>query len=1311
MKKTSGKAMSRSYLLICSFVFALILALAIGFQSSAMFSQAKMNLNPDISKPQFFVKYSDIKEARKAGNELNVRIAEEGIALFKNELCSDGKKALPVAKGSNVSLFGSCSSNLRQTGNGSGGGVALSGETINTEDAFNAVGLNVNPTLYDLYVSRNSRSEIPVSNYTSSITSTYKDYNDLAVIFISRADGGENYDAQLGNGTSAHSMEMSSNEQALFNHVKDAKDDNGEPMFKKIILCINTADPFEVARYQDDERVQGVIWMGFLGGLGLKALPYIITGEVNPSAHTVDVWPASLRKDPAWFNFGSNRQVGGSLVIKGNDPSGGSLENPVRTDGKAGAPQMKALTYKEGIYMGYRWYETAATVDGYFDTAEDKQDPLHSDDAYYNRTNGVLYPFGYGLSYTDFEWTVGEPDKAEGILTDSDAGDKVTVPVTVKNTGEVAGKDVVQIYLRAPYDTETAPIEKSEITFINSAKTKLLQPDEEQTVYVSFDIRDLASFDWNDINGNDFQGYELEQGNYEILFRTDSHTDKNEGFKLTYTVGENGIQYDEEGDSPLNYNRGFGENAKAVFSQNDIYNTSGIGAIDEDGTHVAKKDADYVSRSAWALPTPSDDDQLSWTDKAVSVLFNQSYTSSAGTNGDKPTDPWYKTAEDIPGYGKSRSELTATDWKQASEEDVNARRNGKTALQLSDMIGVPIDDAKWVTFMNQLTFDEMTYISNNSRYTSPALPAIGKPATIDRDGPGQVVSATSERSTFWCCETTIAATYNTELAYEMGYQLGQECILLGVTGWYGPGVNIHRLAFNGRNFEYYSQDGRQGGWIAAAVIKGATDNGIHVFAKHYVCNDMETDRNSGGGVSIFLTEQALREIYLKPFEIATKYGNMNGMMTAHGKVGVLRIESNYNLCNYFLYDECGYDGSSVTDAISNDFTTIINGSAQQVTGDRLARCRVLPLSWNTTPASSLSACTGRRTEGRYDAESNKLLVPTITVDQSTWTYSGTGTSTDAMNYGYEAEVTCDDNWIVESPTQWYSVRMNAMYMLYQTANSCQMTGGIGDQVGYVVSVHYADGTTEINCSLSEIIAEPDAPVIDASKQRFVGWYLDEECTVPAEFPINVTGPVHLYPLIVGMTSCVQTYSLNYDGAGENKAEYYEKGTTVSLPVFDPVRPGYTFEGWYFDAACIKKVDSSDLSSLVINNDRTFYAKWKATSVYQVSFDYNYDDCPAPKTMTVAAGETIMPPLYPPTRAGYTFTGWYTDQGCEYKADFSAGIEYDIKFYAGWAEASADTEDGGCNSSADIFTFGGCACSIALSLVAVVLLARLVRKKR
>lgn len=1269
MKKTATKK-------ICLLAFVLAVAFFAGVVFGAPWKvSAGQSLNPDPSVPQYFQKYATIEEARKEGNALNERIAEEGIALFKNAEVDEGVHALPLTKNSKVSLFGSCVTDLRQAGGGSGGGSSNPGERKSTKEVFAQVGFKLNDKLYSMYESKNSRNEISIDNYTKEITDSYKDFNDAAIIFISRADGGENYDAKLGDGQSNHSQQMNNNEIALFNHVKNAKDNSGQPMFKKIIVCINTADPFEVARYQDDERVQGVIWMGFLGSTGLNALPKIINGDVNPSAHTVDAWPANLRQDPAWFNFASNEQVGGSIDITGTDPSGKPLKGAIAEDGIAANPIFKALTYKEGVYMGYRWYETAATVDGYFNAEVDYADPEHPDDAYYNRHNGVLYPFGYGLSYTTFEWTVGEPTLPSGKLTNADAGTEVVVPVTVKNTGSIAGKDVVQLYVRAPYG-QTAPIEKSEITYINSTKTKLLQPNEEQTVRISFNIRDLASFDWNDINNNEFTGYELEPGDYDLLLRTDSHNDKSSDSKITYTV-DSVIKYDSEDiDSPQNYNRGFGKNAKAVFSQKDEFNSSGVGEINASGARATAQDPDYVTRANWKLPTPSTAAQMTWTDEAVDILFNQTYTSAVGNNGDKVTDPWYKTAEDIPGWGKSRDQLTEGDWKQASEADVAARVNGKTEIQLKDMIGVPLEDRKWVDFMNQMTFDEMTYISNNARYSSPAMPSIGKPATEDKDGPGQL-TANAGKSTFWCCETTISATYNIELAYEMGYHMGQECLTLGVTGWYGPGVNTHRLAFNGRNFEYYSSDGRQGGWMAAAVIQGAVDNGIHIFAKHYVCNDMETDRNSGGGVSIFLTEQALREIYLKPFEIATKYGDMNGMMTCHGKVGLLRAESNYMLCNYFLYDECGYDGSSVTDANTSDFTNLINGSAQQVTGDALARCRLLPLSWNNTPASSDNALNGRRTEGRYDAENNKLLVPELTVDQQTWKYNKGD-----WGGGYTATVTKNGDWDKESPTQWYAVRMNTLYFLYQAANSAQMRGGIGDQVGVVITVHYNDGVTDdikIKCKTGELIPKPQSPVINAASERFVGWYSDEDFTQPVSFPLIVGKAMSLYPQVIPMTSCVQRYDLNYDGAPAAAEEYYETDSIVRLPAFDPVRSGYTFDGWYLEETCRNKVNAVDVKTLVITGDRTYYAKWIAIDKYTVSFSVNYDG-DVVKTVVVNDGDTVLPPVFTPEREGYIFTGWYEDEACEYKADFTAAIEFDTVFYAGWKKSEAVATNDGCNGS-------------------------------
>ncbi len=1265
----------------CALSCVLAATLIAGVATSARGTDAKQSLNPDPSQPQYYSRYSSIEEARKTGNAINEDIAEEGITLFKNTEVAPGQKSLPLAGGSKISLFGSVSTNLRQSGGGSGSGTSNDGEYLTTEQVFTQAGFKINKTLYSMYERVNSRGEISMSYYTEDITGSYKDYSDAAVIFISRADGGENYDASLGNGFTNHSQQMNNNEIALFEHVKAQVDEKGEPLFKNIIVCINTADPFEVARYQDDDRVQGVIWMGLLGSTGHKALPKVLNGEVNPSGHTVDIWPADLRQDPAWFNFADNNQVGGSIDITGTDPSGVKLEEAIAEDGEVANPIFKALTYKEGIYMGYRWYETAATVDGYFSNTvgeEDVSDPLHPEDAYYNRHNGVLYPFGYGLSYTQFSWTIGEPSFAEGAITEADAGTEVTVPVTVKNTGRVPGKDVVQLYVRAPYDKDDAPIEKSDVTFVNFTKTKLLDPGEEQTVQLTFNIRDLASFDWNDINHNGFQGYELEEGTYEMLFRTDSHTDKNAGDKLVYRV-EKGIKYNsEELDSPLNYNQGFGENAKAVFSQEDEYNSSGTGAINAEGTHAMKQDADYVSRADWKLPTPSTPDQLAWSDEAVDILFNQTYTSAAGTNGDRPTDPWYVEADEIPGWGKSRDELQPGDWSQASEADVDARVNGKTEKLLKDMIGIPFDDVRWTEFMNQLTFDEMVYLTQNGWYKSPGLDAIGKPETRENDGPGQLTYG--EKSTFWACETTISATYNTELAYKMGDQMGQECILLNVFGWYAPGLNTHRLAFNGRNFEYYSSDGRQGGWMAAAVIQGVVDNGIHVYAKHYVCNDMETCRNYGGGVSIFLTEQALREIYLRPFEIAAKYGDMNGIMTCHGKVGLIRVESNYYLCNYFLYDECGYDGSSITDANAGAYTTTIGGSAQQVTGDRLERCRVVPLAWNETAASSEGALNGRKVEGRYDAENNKLMVPEIYVSQEDWHFTGEHDGYEETT-GYQTTITNSGKWDQESPTQWYNVRMTCQYLLYQVANSAALGVGNGDQLGVMVTVHGTDGsTTEIGCKIGDLISEPEAPEINAAQERFVGWYTDEACTQPASFPMSAVRATHLYPLVVPMTSCVQTFDLNYEGAPAPVTQYYEEDTLVNLPAFSPVREGYAFGGWYLEPSCVNAVSATDTNALVITSDRTFYAKWTAVESFTVTFDYNYENSPAGQQVTVASGDTVTPPVFAPSREGYVFAGWYIDEAGEYAADFTQAVEYDTVFYASWKPLTEVTEGSGCAGS-------------------------------
>lgn len=1247
---------------ITAALLTLLLA-AVLFVGGGVYSASAKQFLPDGENAAYAPAYATLDAAKRGGNALNERIGEEGMILMKND-----NDTLPLtAEERTVSVFGSASADMVNGGGGSGSGKPY--DPITFTEAMEQSGFELNPALKELYATRNTRNEIAVNstNYTPSIESTYADYNDAALIVFTRyAQEGTDMDAGKGG---SHELEPKENELALLEYVKGLKKEDGSFMFDKIILLLNVGNVVEIQPYIDDPRVQSVLYVGYGGSRGIAAAPRILNGEVNPSGHTVDVWPSDFRQDPTWYNFGENAQVGSTTINTGTGPDGQELAKSVRS-----------LDYEEGIYVGYKWYETASTIDDYYTLTEENKSAIagQENDPYYNRTNGVIFPFGYGMSYTSFEWTVGEPSFS-GEITKEHAGDRITVPVTVKNTGEVAGKDVVQVYVRAPYDPVTAPIEKSDVSMVAFEKTELLAPGQEQTLTLSFDVSDMASFDWNDINKNSFKGYELEGGTYEVLFRTDSHTDKIPGFSVNYTVAEEGICYNEDGiDNPLNYNKGYGEEtAKAVFSNEDTYNTSRTGKIYENGEHVnasAEGDATYISRSNWKLPAPPVAAELAYSQAAIDEVFSHIYY---GACYDKPTDPWYKTEEDIPGYGTT--EYVEGGWKQAP---MGSDPNRVCDIQLKDMTGVPLDDPLWVEFMNQLTWAEMTNLLTQCYFNTPEIPAVGKPYTFDADGPAQLrnVKNGGATGTFWCSATLISSTYNKALCYEQGSHVATEGMLMSykadghelayVNGWYGPGLNTHRSPFGGRNFEYYSQDGVQGGLIGGAVIAGATEQGMHVYGKHYVVNDQDTDRKSNGGISVWCNEQALREIYMKQFEYAVEYGNMNGMMNSHGRLGLYATQNNFYLNTVVPRNEWGFEGVSVTDLV--DSVPVTNGRTTVSNADMLIRSGSTFMGnlANQSKGEQLWF-DGRILDGYYDAATNKLMVPeSLTV--TNWK-SANRDASNIQNIYYSADVSCG-NFSLSSPTQWYWVRMTAMNSLYVAANSNQMQA-VADSnvVGAYISVNYNDGVTPSEgyiVNKGDTIEAPADPVVPEGK-RFAGWYTNAECTEPMDFTAPVTGYTALYALIVDSNQFSVRFDFNYKGAPAAGMIMNEKGKPITAPPYTPSRDGYEFGGWYLEPECDT---AADFSAIDTEEDITFYAKWIRIADYVITYDMNYDGVFHKTTVVVKAGEKIPLLAFSPERSGYRFDGWYRDSYCNSPVNYDAEVTSDMTLYAKWTKIDAAVED-------------------------------------
>lgn len=788
-------------------------------------------------------------EAFANAQEVNLKLAEEGFVLLKNE-----NAALPMNKGARISVFSKNSENLSYGGSGSGGFDTSNNK--NLYESLNDAGFVINPTLKNFYESSQSgpvrtanssdldngdnqkiaTAETPQSKYTDAVKNSYADYSDAALVVITRI-GGEGFDLPRYQGDSegavspdSHYLELDQNEIDLLTAVTDGT-------FKRVVVVFNTPSSFEATFLKDSayaafaDKIDAAVWIGFTGSNGITALGEILNGDVNPSGRLVDTWAADFTKNPSFVNFGT-----------------GCL--PDTTD-KYDGGMYYSVDYEEGIYVGYRYYETRGETDG-----ED----------WYNAN--VVYPFGYGLSYTTFDWTVGDASASEIEL-----GTTITVPVMVKNTGSVAGKDVVQLYASAPYTL--GGIEKAHKVLVGFAKTKLLQPGESETVTVSFDPYSAASYDYRDANSNGFSGYELEAGEYTLYISRNAHeSEKAIALKLAADVQ---IGTDPTTDSEVVNRYTDSEN----FLDSDWQLDTMLSRADWEGT--------------W--PTPQTAQQHAGTDRLYEEIRSEEHNN--------PTD---FDSEEYPWFGEEPT-LTLRDLLPSAEAE------GYEPV-------VSYGDERWEELMMGCDEEEMIALINNGAYHTLAMESVGLPATIHGDGPSGFTCFMSKEQVNGTCqyvsEPVMASTWNINLMNELGEAIGEEGTIGDKTtgqpysSIYAPGVNIHRSPFGGRCSEYFSEDPFISGMMGAAEVQGIQSRGVLPTVKHFVANEQETHRSIGGDLS-WLSEQALREIYLKPFEYTVKLGETRGIMTSFNRIGTRWTGGDYRLLTEILRNEWGFNGLVICD--------------------------------------------------------------------------------------------------------------------------------------------------------------------------------------------------------------------------------------------------------------------------------------------------------------------------------------------------------------------------------------------------------------
>lgn len=797
----------------------------------------------------------EVENAMKLADETVRDMAADSMVLLKNE-----KETLPLSETDRkVNLFGwnSTDAGFLLEGGGSGGIDAYADKKVTLGAAFEAEGFQYNETLMEAYEAYSTYDadknygansiliNPPASFYTTELLGSCKEFSDIAIITLSRwgeENGGEIplYQPKSGDGVSNDSsrmfLELSTEEEALIDLVCDN--------FNTVIVLINSGNVMELG-FLEDERIDAAIFVGQPGQSGAVAIPRILKGDVTPSGKTADTYAYDAQTNsPSWAN----------ALYRGT----GNIH------------------YAEGIYVGYRWYETA-DVEGFFDDVNNE---------YGSGYEGVVqYPFGYGLSYTDFEWEVTEiPDPQTEIEEDSE----FTVKVRVTNVGEHSGKDVVELYYTPPY--YTGEIEKAHMNLLAFGKTEELQPGQSQELTLTFSAYDMASYDDYDKNNNNFSGYELDAGDYVIKLMDDVHTAADcENQSVTLVVKDN-----------IKIRR---DPVTNTFVKNQFTGENAYASVPIDGSTV-HSEIEYMTRADFEGTFPTAKTSNPNNSSAVNEASNYIYRDYGDV--EKPTQ----------GQSGDLRLVTKADGSYASYAELEGSASAELAYndellaELSDY-----ESDKWDDLLNQLSEQDIKDLIGKGGYNIWAIESIGMPKRTSRDGPAgfNLDTATSSGNALWTAYPTaslIGCSWSHKTAYNFGRAQAAEGQSTNVTGWCAPGINIHRTPYTSRNYEYFSEDSVITGEIAAEIIRGAKQGGLHCYMKHWCASeagDNPTNWNT------WLTEQSLREIYMKPFEIATKEGGANAIMSAFSRVGAVWSGANYAMNVTILRDEWGFRGSMVTD--------------------------------------------------------------------------------------------------------------------------------------------------------------------------------------------------------------------------------------------------------------------------------------------------------------------------------------------------------------------------------------------------------------
>ncbi len=914
--------------------------------------------------------FDSAKDLYEYETKLCAEVAQDGTTLLKN----DG--LLPLAKGTQFDLYSVSSVNLVSGGSGSGSGSFEL--TVDLKTGLEHTGFKVNQKLWDFYKTGKGKNygrgvgvvnygrgcdwkidECPVSVLESDAAVMNSiDRSNVAMFVISRT-GGEGGDEprdmyEFGGARGEHYLELDKNERDTVKFLGEHYD--------SVIILVNSNNAFElgfVFDTQEYKNIKAVINFPGAGRFGVYGLGYVLRGydadgnEISPSGHLVDTLVYDNFSSPAAQNFGDavfTDEQGRVIMYSGGAVTYGTGiygngKDQINED--AGRCPFYFVTYNEGIYVGYKYYETRYedVVLGRTNVGE------------YDYASTVTYPFGFGASYTSFSWS-------DFSVTAPDADGNATASVTVTNTGSRSGKDVVQLYYQAPYtDYDIANhVEKAAVNLGGFKKTGIIAPQKNERVEIDFNINDFKSYD----DSGD-GGYILEAGDYYVTLAPDAHTAVNNVLKkkcagdaavldrICETSEVTGV---EQSESSVEFAYKF-----------TLSDDEAIGNVKNRFSYATLIErSSYLSRNNWAA---MDNNGLRYATQQ----------SEVGCDGKNPWGNYHLAAcAEIDGkqfravmpdglLEKLTSRDSLRPESEKADNGVKPKLGVDHGIDLVDMRGLDYDDPLWEMFMEQVTAEELSKLIAGSGHKTVAMPSVNKPETVDLDGPaglnvagvhGSIPIGDGLKAMTWVTEYMLASTWDIDLAEKVGEAIGEDGLHGGAQGWYGPGLNLHRTPFSGRNFEYYSEDAYLSGIMGKVQVRGAAKKGMYAFVKHFALNDQETHRDQNGLLT-FSNEQAMRELYFRPFELTirdntvtvnynsavkdesgktvgyemkqTEMPACTAVMSSFNRLGATWAGGNYDLITGVLRNEFGFKGMVLTDYDTGNYMKSNNKQMVEAGGD------------------------------------------------------------------------------------------------------------------------------------------------------------------------------------------------------------------------------------------------------------------------------------------------------------------------------------------------------------------------------------------